>query len=122
MFKYLVFLVLAVSAPALAAQSTPTVPKRFQGEWNERVNDCGTGDNDSAMRLTATRLELYESSGPIRAVVTNGEFELMVIAELSGEGESHFLYRRYRLAGDGSYLADVTDGDKYIRYRCPAKR
>ena len=115
----LLALVLA-SVPAAAAELHKAVPARFLGEWNSEVEHCGTGLNDSRLRISTNRIRFYESGGPIRAVVTQGEFDLAVIAELSGEGQVWLSYRHFRLSADHTYLIDVTDDETgMIRYRCP---
>ena len=115
----LLALVLA-SAPAAAAESQKAVPTRFHGEWNADLEHCGTGLNDTRLRISADRIRFYESGGPVRAVVTQGEFDLAIISELSGEGQVWLSYRHFRLSADHTYLIDVTDDETgMIRYRCP---
>lgn len=112
--------IVLASAPSVAAESQKIIPTRFQGEWNSELDHCGTGLNTSRLRISANRIRFYESGGPIRAVVTQGEFDLAVIAELSGEGQAWLSYRHFRLSADHSYIIDVTNNDKgMIRYRCP---
>lgn len=114
-------LALALASGSLAAaEQQKAVPARFQGEWNSDLEHCGTGLNDSRLRINSDRIRFYESGGPIRAVVTQGEFDLAVIAELSGEGQVWLSYRHFRLSADHTYLTDVTDDDSgMVRYRCP---
>jgi hypothetical protein len=56
------------------------------------------------------------------AVVTCGNFELALIAELFGEGEVWLFYTHFRLSADGTSLTDITDNNPgFARYRCPRK-
>jgi len=108
------------SGPAVATESLKAVPARFRGEWNADLAHCGTGLNDSRLQIGSGRIRFYESGGPIRAVVTQGEFDLAVISELSGEGQVWLSYRHFRLSADHAYLTDVTGDDSgMVRYRCP---
>ena len=120
MIRLFVMVLVVIASSATAAEQSRAVPARFQGEWNANLEQCGTGLNDSRLRISADRIRFYESGGPVRAVVTRGEFDLALIAELSGESESRLSYRHFRLSADHKYLADVTDTDSaLVRYRCP---
>jgi len=117
----LVLLSLLLSAGSVsAAEQQREIPARFLGEWNANLKNCGTDLNDSRLRITADRIRFYESGGPVRAVVTQGEFDLALIAELSGEGSAWLSYKHFRLSADHTHLTDVTDNDSgLVRYRCP---
>ena len=120
MIRLLLLALMLAPISTLATDRQDTVPARFQGEWNVDLEHCGTGLNDSRLRINADRIRFYESGGPIRAVVTQGEFDLAIIAELSGEGQVWLSYKHFRLSSDHTYLLDVTDPDsEMIRYRCP---
>lgn len=64
-----------------------TMPSEFLGEWNENPEHCGTGLNDSHLRITTSTVRFYESGGPVKVVVRRDAFEIMFIAELSGRGK-----------------------------------
>ena len=120
-FLLIVFLI-TLSCNAAGSELRQSVPPRFQGEWNVDLRACGSGDNDSALGIAANRIEFWESSGPIKAVVTSGEFDMAIISELSGEGETWLSYTHFRLSGNHNNLIDVTNGGKFVRQRCPAKK
>ena len=70
--------------------------------------------------ISAHRITFSESGGLIRAVVTRGKFELALIAEPSGEGETWLSYSYFRLARDHASITSVNDGEPgLVRYRCP---
>jgi hypothetical protein len=111
---------LAASAgAATAAEQHPSVPARFQGEWSSDLKHCGNTVDDSRLTISAERIRFYESGGSIKAVVTQGEFDLALITELSGEGETWLAYNHFHLSPDQKSLTDVTDDSKFVRYRCP---
>jgi hypothetical protein len=120
MIRSFALVLMLVAVSATAAEQQRAIPARFQGEWNTKLEHCGTDRNDSRLRISADHLRFHESSGPVRAVVTQGEFDLALIAELSGEGETWLFYRHYRLSADHTHMTDVTDKDSaLVRYRCP---
>lgn len=119
MIKSPLLLLALVAGVGTAAERQQAVPSRFLGEWNSNPKDCGTGLNDSRLRISKDRVRFYESGGPIRAVVTEGEFGLALITELSGEGKRWLTYHHFRLSADHSYMTDVTNDSKFVRYRCP---
>jgi len=113
------------SAPlASPAASRPSdveysVPAKFWGQWNSNPQQCGTALNDSALTLTAHSVEFYESGGPVKVVVKRGSFEILIVAELSGEGQTWLAAHTFVLSRDGSYVnSPGQDGSQFIRYRC----
>lgn len=97
-----------------------TIPAQFQGEWNENLEHCGTGANHARFRIEPDRIRFYESGGPVRAVVTEGELEMAVIARLSGEGMEYLALLHYRLSPDHTRLVEHgLYGAPVVRYRCP---
>ncbi len=115
----LVLLTLLAACSATAADRQAAIPARFQGEWNTELEHCGTGLNDSRLRISANRIRFYESGGPVVAVVTQGEFDVALISELSGEGETWLSYNYFRLSADHTYLTDVSNSNSnFVRYRC----
>ena len=118
------FLLVAVlgAGSVSAAEQQRTIPDRFVGEWNARLKHCGTDLDDSRLRITADGIRFHESGGPVRAVVTQGEFDLALIVELSGEGSTWLAFEHFKLSADHTHLTDVTDNDSgLVRYRCPKK-
>ena len=119
-FRSVVLGLVLLPSSLSAANQQKTIPIRFQGEWNSNLQHCGTGLDDSRLRISADRVRFYESGGPVRAVVTQGEFDLALILELSGEGETWISFSHFRLSPDRSYLSDVTSKESgIVRYRCP---
>lgn len=114
-------LLFLLSDPVVAGQVQKEVPRKFQGEWNMKLSDCGTSLNDSVLYLQRSIIRYYESVGPVHATVTKG-FELALIAELSGEGETRVHAAQYRLSRDGRTLTDMSGTPALKRYRCPAGR
>jgi hypothetical protein len=88
---------------AIAAESQPSVPARFQGEWISNLKHCGTTLDESRLTIGAERIRFHESGGAIKAVVTQGDSDLALIVELSGEGETWLAYNHFRLSGDQKF-------------------
>jgi|SRR5690349_20934713 hypothetical protein len=107
-----------IASPVLAATLSQKVPAPFQGRWNADPKYCGEGE--SQLEILANEIVFYENSGPIRAVVAKGKYEVALIAELSGEEEEPFLdVRHFRLSKDQKELSDITRDPPYVRHRCP---
>lgn len=101
------------ASPAPAARAG-TIPERFRGEWNRVPADCGTGGNDSRLRIEPTRLRFHESSGEVASVRGEGR-TITVRARYTGEGETWEADRSFTLSGDGKTLTS----DGMARTRCP---
>lgn len=95
-----------------------TIPARVHGEWNADLSACGTGRSDSRLRISASEVRFYESTGTVRSVEIESDREIVVTAEYQGEGETWQDERRMMLSEDGSSLT-VSNGGDLVRYRCP---
>ena len=121
--RFLLALIIFIPSVCLSADLVSSVPSQFRGEWNASLSACGTGDSDSALHLHENRISYYESEGPIRAVVIHGRYEIVLITELSGEGETWLSTEHFKLSFEENALISVSfPGREYVRYRCPVNR
>ncbi|KAK0361244.1 hypothetical protein LTR94_024117 [Friedmanniomyces endolithicus] len=103
----IVALALANCLASAAQADERTVPERFRGEWNSNPADCGTPDNDSIVVIAADRIDFYESSGRVRGAFLDGANEVLVVVEISGEGETSTTAIRFSLSPDGDRLTEL---------------
>lgn len=99
-----------------AADDPATIPDAFRGEWNRNLAHCGTGLNDSAMRVEPRALRFYESIGRVTGVSREEERTVTVSADFEGEGETWSDRIRLTLSADGRQLSV---GEDETRRRCP---
>lgn len=112
----------ANSQPQQQQLDERAIPSKFHGEWNENLTDCGTGNNESSLTITATEMHFYESDGTVRGAFMRGAYEILIVLDMSGLGNSWMTSFQYTLAGNGQYLSSRNDdGTLFVRYRCPAK-
>ena len=122
MRSVLAALAIAIAPIAQAADQVSTVPSQFLGEWNSRLEHCGAGYSDSRLRIEAKHIHFYESDGPIKAAVVHGRYEIAMIVELSGEGQTWLTTAQFTLSQDGTTLTSTSiPGEPFIRYKCPAR-
>lgn len=109
------------SGEGTTAVGQSRIPTRFQGAWNVAAEHCGTGIEHTRLMIEANRIRFYESGGAVLAVVTRGESELAVIADMAGEGLHWLGLMQFRLSGDGACLTEVTAAHgPLVRCRCPS--
>lgn len=114
---------LIMARAGAAAAHEAVIPERFLGEWNANPENCGTGIDHARFVVEEDGILSYESSGRVRAVVTQGELELGVIAEMSGEGVDWMGLLHFRLSPDYDRLVELTGKEvPVVRYRCPGTR
>ncbi len=101
-------------SPSATAKSD-VVPEAFRGEWNRVAADCGTGRNDSRLRIEAKRVRFHESEGEVLGVKKEEGRTIAVRARYSGEGEQWEDERRFSLSPDGRKLS----ANGMERARCP---
>lgn len=105
----------AKKAVLVASRRLDAIPAAFVGEWNEKLEDCGTGMNDSRLRIEPRRISFYESDAEVVRIELHGARAVTVEASLAGEGETWT--DKFRLvlsrSGDDLTIAGTT------RRRCP---
>ena len=115
------FLLLAASIQATAAEVVDDVPEQFLGEWNSVIADCGTGNNDSVLRIERNHIYFWESDGPIKSIVAHGQYEIALITELTGEGQTWLSTAQFKLSpGKDKLIFTSIPGEEFVRYRCPS--
>ena len=99
--------------PALPADDS-VIPAAFVGEWNRILRDCGTGMNDSGLRIEPAKMTFYESAGTVKSVKVQDPRTITVAASFSGEGETWDEDVHMVLSESGN---DLTIGE-LTRHRC----
>lgn len=102
-----------------AATAAPTrldaIPAAFVGEWNQKVEECGTGMNDSRLRIEPRKISFYESEAEVVRIDGRDARTVTVEASLAGEGETWTDKFRLVLSRSGE---DLTING-VTRQRCP---
>ena len=102
---------LLIAASAVAAERVSKVPQAFVGRW------CNA-DSASLLEIKGDRIIFYESQGPIKAIVVNGDSKIALISELSGEGETWLATATFELSKDKKQLIDPSTKPPYVRRKC----
>lgn len=92
------------------------IPAAFQGEWHTAPEHCGNPDIPGRFIVQLTRWDAWESYGIVQDVAVQGDREIVVSAEESGEGETFVVTKTFRLSADGSSM--TTDDTGVAKYRC----
>lgn len=120
---------LALIAPAKAqpgAQEIPLleIPLQFWGEYNEELAACGTGSNETRLRISWDTIQFYESAGALREIIRLSDKSIIVVADHKSEGQHFTKTYQLQLSPDGQILKvrstqDVeTDATEFDRHRC----
>lgn len=105
------------SPPAsLDDEDTNIVPRRFQGEYAADTPACTTPAHESRLTIGKWRIKFHESSGAIIAVEDDGDGDITITTELTGEGETRQATHHFNLSDDGQTLTDTDSG--MTRRRC----
>lgn len=94
--------------------SNDTIPAAFIGEWNTDTEACGTGNNDSRLRISARQIRFYESDAEVRSVAVLSQRAIKVSASFAGEGQTWNDQVEFVLSRSGD---DLTSGE-ITRHRC----
>lgn len=115
-----VAMLMASCSSSTADDAEKSVPERWHGEWNEDIATCGKHTNDSELVIRSDRLEYWESGGLVRGAFERGPFEIVIVLEMSGEGQTWLDAHRFTMSSSGSYIqTHGQDGSTFTRYRCP---
>ena len=112
-------LAFAISSSALAVEPVKSIPSSFQGTWNTKIANCKTHEGDGNLTLSSNEVAFYESDGLVKKVFVNSPLDIIVVAELSGEGDTWLSNIHLRLSPDKTSLIDVSNEKPLVRYRCP---
>ena len=91
-------------APPAGAAQLAAIPPAFQGEWNRDPAACGTGNDESRLRVGPETVRFYESRGAVVTVAAHGAREAEITLAMSGEGQTWRERFRFRLSDDGNAL------------------
>ena len=114
----------------MAAQPNPAlfeIPRPFWGEYNEKIEDCGTGNNDSRLRISWDRIRFYETTGELQELLRLPDGSLLVVTKHVGEGQTWMNVYKLSLSSNGAILTITHPQTQEIeqfssdRFRCPVK-
>lgn len=62
-------------------------PELRRGEWNQELQACGTGLNDTPLRVERRKVCFYESDADVTSATIQNPRAVMLEASFAGEGE-----------------------------------
>jgi hypothetical protein len=107
----------APEAPAVSLGAH--VPKKFQGMWSPSAQSCSDW-GETTLAIKSNRVDLWESRGPVMAVVVRKD-EIVITAEISGEGYTWLEPLHFQISSDGNTLTDLhrAEPNHLKLYKCP---
>jgi len=112
-------LCLLASGEVGAVGRVASVPRQFTGEWDTVLAACESREGDGHLTLSATQVWFYESIGPVQSVRVLGPLDIVVDAQMSGEGERWLAHYHFRLSRDKRSLRLLDEGQPVVHHRCP---
>jgi hypothetical protein len=119
----------AMLAQSALAANPPLfeLPREYWGEYNEVITDCGTGNNDTRLRISWNTIRFYESTGEVQELLRQRDGSVVIVAKHSGERQTWQSVYQLRLSPDGETLTvthpQSLEMDQFSsdRQRCAAK-
>lgn len=102
------------------------IPRHFWGEYNEDLAACGTGSNESRLRISWDTVQFYESVGELQEMIRLSDNSMIIVANHISEGERFTKTYQLQLSPNGQILKvrstqDLdTNATEFDRFRCPA--
>ena len=110
----------------LAFQQAPSnqvltqFPAVFHGEWAERLETCGTGDNDDRLIISATEAQFYEANGTLVSGVWCSNDVLRTTLSMTEHEEEWTSTNNWVVADGGQTLVwEGEDNSRQQWSRCP---
>jgi hypothetical protein len=115
--RVLIAVALLTGGATRAAEIQDAIPEQFRGTWTSSWMHCTFG-GESTLTIREHTVDFYESRGRVLAIATQGETELGVLIEASGEGQTWLSALQFRLSEDRQTLS-IFMGDRRVdRTRC----
>jgi len=102
--------------------SPAAIPTQFLGEWNSRLDACGTNEWDPLI-IDAHSLDFSDYAGRVQRIIRHGARAITISADYSAEGHGWQRVNRFVLSRSGTELTIHAPGGVLGRYhRCPVSR
>jgi hypothetical protein len=115
-------LCLSASGQVWGTDRVVFIPRPFTGEWDAVVAACASREGDGHLTISARNVSLYESGGAVRSVRVQGPRGILVVADMSGEGERWVEPLELQLSKDSNSLSLVMQGQRLVYHRCAVTR
>jgi len=102
-----------------SADRVAAIPRLFTGEWNAVLASCEGREGDGHVTLSARQLSFYENAGSVSSVRILGPLDIVVDAEMAGEGQTWLDHLHFRLSSDKHSLTLLGMGQPWLLHRCP---
>lgn len=96
-----------------------SIPRQFTGEWDTVLAACKSREGDDHLSLSTAQVWFYESIGPVQSLRVLGPLDIVVDAQMSGEGETWLAHYHFRLSRDKRSLSLLDEGQPVVYQRCP---
>lgn len=101
------------------------IPRQFWGEYNQNIRHCGTGLNDTRLRVSWNAVRFYESTAKVDGIIRNADGSIVVLAKFENHRDSWTNVFKMTLSADRKRITlthpQNSDGDQssMTRQRCP---
>jgi hypothetical protein len=124
--RSLVYRVLVASSVLIgsstgAAELRDVIPEHFRGTWAGSWMHCTFG-GESTLTIGERTVDSYESRGRVLSIATEGDTELGLLVEATGEGQTSLVAIKFTLSQDRQTLLFSVGGERIERTRCEAKK
>ena len=111
--------VVLFAGAAMSAETRDSIPEHFRGTWAGSASDCALSFSESILTIGERQVDFYASRSRVLSMAVDGDTELAVLLDATGEGKTWLAARQFRLSADGQELTDMTGGRfGFKRIRC----
>jgi hypothetical protein len=120
-YRILIASSLLIGSGAGAAELRDSIPESFRGTWAGSWMHCSLG-GESSLTIGEHTVDFYESRGRVLAIATEGDTDLALLVEASGEGQTWLSALQFKMSDDRQTLWITVGGQRIERSRCEAKK
>jgi hypothetical protein len=101
------------------------IPRQFWGEYNQNIRHCGTGLNDTRLRVSWNNVRFYESTATVEGIIRNADGSIVVFAKFENHRETWSNIFKMSLSADKRRITVThpqnvdSDQSSMTRQRCP---
>jgi hypothetical protein len=120
-YRALVASSVLIGSSAGAAELRDVIPEHFRGAWAGSWMHCTFG-GESTLTIGERTVDFYESRGRVLSIATEGDTELGLLIEATGEGQTWLTAIKFTVSEDHQTLFFSVGSERIERIRCEAKK
>lgn len=106
-----------IASATTAAELRDVIPEHFRGTWAGSWMHCTFG-GESTLTIGERTADFYESRGRVLSIAAEGDNQLALLIEATGEGQTWLVAIKFIVSDDHQTLSHSVGSERIERTRC----